>query len=43
VKKKDNSLRLCVDYRPLNAVKKQISSTPHWHSIWSVSRSSSIL
>jgi hypothetical protein len=31
VKKKDNSLRLCVDYLPLNAItiKKKISSPPH--------------
>jgi hypothetical protein len=36
VKKKDNSLRLCVDYHPLNASspqcgnhQKQVSSTPH--------------
>ena len=39
VKKKDGTLRMCVDYRPLNAVtiKKKVSFPPHRYFIRSVS------
>jgi hypothetical protein len=36
MKKKDQPLRLCIDYQPLNTVtiKKKISSAPHRHSFF---------
>jgi hypothetical protein len=44
VEKKDKELRLCVDYQPLNAVTiKQVSTSMHWHPIWSTSESPSVL
>ena len=44
VKKKDHSLRLCIDYRPLNAVtvKNKYPLPPHWSLVRSVDWSTSL-